>query len=48
MTENQLRTPPAGFVRLATFENELEARRVESELQSRNIPHFLKSYRDAA
>ena len=48
MTEHHPGTPPSAFVRLATFENELEARRVESELQSRNIPHLLKSYRDAA
>ena len=39
---------PAAFVRLAVFENELEARQLESELLSRNIPHLVKSYRDPA
>ena len=48
MTEHHPGTPPSAFVRLATFENELEARRVESELLSRNIPHLVKSYRDPA
>ena len=34
MTEHHPPTPPSAFVRLGTFENELEARRVESELRS--------------
>ena len=48
MTEQHPPAQPAVFVRLAVFENELEARQVESELLSRNIPHLVKSYRDPA
>ena len=48
MTEQHPPAQPAAFVKLAVFENELEARQVESELLSRNIPHLVKSYRDPA
>ena len=48
MTGQHPPAQPAAFVRLAVFENELEARQVESELLSRNIPHLVKSYRDPA
>ena len=48
MTEQHPPAQPAAFVRLAVFENELEARQVESELLSRSIPHLVKSYRDPA
>ena len=48
MTERHPPAQPAAFVKLAVFENELEARQVESELLSRNIPHLVKSYRDPA
>ena len=48
MTEQHSPEQPAAFVKLAVFENELEARQVESELLSRSIPHLVKSYRDPA
>lgn len=48
MTEQHPPAQAAAFVKLAVFENELEARQMESELLSRNIPHLVKSYRDPA
>ena len=48
MTEQHSPAQPAAFVKLAVFENELEARQLESELLSRSIPHLVKSYRDPA
>ena len=48
MTQQHPPAQPAAFVKLAVFENELEARQLESELLSRSIPHLVKSYRDPA
>lgn len=35
-------------VRVATLENEIEAKLLESVLNERGIPHFIGSYHDAA
>jgi hypothetical protein len=37
-----------GYQKIATLENEIEARLLESILTERNIPHFLRSYHDTA
>ena len=36
------------FEKIATMENEIEALRVESELDERGIPYAVRSYRDTA
>lgn len=33
---------------ILVLQNEVEARRLEAVLRERNIPHYLKSYHDAA
>ena len=36
------------YTKIATLENEIEARLLESILTERNIPHLLRSYHDTA
>ena len=36
------------FEKIATIENEIEALRLESELDERGIPYAVRSYRDTA
>src|SRR5205085_10487186 len=40
-------TPPR-WDKIATIETEVEAERLEVDLKSREIPHVMRSYRDAA
>ena len=36
------------YQKITTLQNEVQARLLEAELKERNIPHFLRSYHDAA
>ena len=40
--------PPARWDKIATIENEVEAERLDVDLNSREIPHVMRSYSDAA
>ena len=36
------------YIKIATMDNEIEARLVDSILTERNIPHLMRSYHDTA
>ncbi len=38
----------SNYQKITTLQNEIQARLLESELKKRKIPHFLRSYHDAA
>ncbi|MCK4640213.1 MAG: hypothetical protein KAU06_02645 [Candidatus Marinimicrobia bacterium] len=38
----------SNYQKITTLQNEIQARLLDAELKKRNIPHFLRTYHDAA